>query len=606
MNSRRGLMISRNLLELENDLKFQHLNKEVNSFNILKVLRLENHEIRHSNILAWLLNPGENHHLRDYFLRKFLEHIILIEENSNNPRFDQLEKILDYSLMDCHVFREVKTNKNRFIDLVIVNQQNKFVIFIENKFYSTESENQLDDYLRFVENSFHDFTIIPVYLTLDGEEPSNLNYFSMTYERIEEVLHNILIFYKDQVTSEVYQFIKDYDQILKEKFFTNQDQILLAIDLYRNHKFIIEKLFETTSTLYKPLHFETGYLFEFMMKYKDTINYIYKHGQNILSYSFEKFIKEQFKEEVLFYAHPTNPYFLPPEWNSVGQYPLREENYWLGKGLVVWFEQTKDQRLRLVTELGPIEYEKRLYFLNKIEKLGISVKESSKFEKARYTKFFTKKMDINKWDDLEELAQGMLELYNSSEFTLLRKQVANILEGKNPTTTIENMHSKSLDQTLKGNDLFHQAFRQWMELKGISTSNYRVTTRNVSFKIPLFDKFKEKLGETREKWWWHNGPFLFWLNFNNERLYFTLEIGPIETNKRVQLMENLQEQGIHFNKKGLSPEAKFTRIYTQTVQTEGFNEEQFIKTFEEIYNNRELQNILEKLELIYASLNEDY
>src|SRR5690606_17801698 len=177
MNSRRGLMNSRNLLELENDLKFQHLNKEVNSFNILTVLRLEHHEIRHSNILAWLLNPGENHHLRDHSSRKVLEHIILIEENSNNPRFDQLEKILDYSLMDCHVFREVKTNKNRFIDLVIVNQQNKFVIFIENKFYSTESENQLDDYLRFVENSFHDFTIIPVYLTLDGEEPSNLNYF---------------------------------------------------------------------------------------------------------------------------------------------------------------------------------------------------------------------------------------------------------------------------------------------------------------------------------------------------------------------------------------------------------------------------------------------
>src|SRR5690606_36735814 len=110
-------MNSRDLLELENDLKFHHLNEKVNSFNALKVLRLENHEIRHSNVLAWLLNLIDNHQLRDFVLRKLLEHLILIEENSANPLMKQVEKILDYSLLDCHVYREVKTDKNRFIDL---------------------------------------------------------------------------------------------------------------------------------------------------------------------------------------------------------------------------------------------------------------------------------------------------------------------------------------------------------------------------------------------------------------------------------------------------------------------------------------------------------
>lgn len=283
-------MNSRDLLELENDLKFHQLNEKVNSFNALKVLRLENHEIRHSNVLAWLLNPIDNHQLRDFVLRKLLEHLILIEENSANPQMKQVEKILDYSLMDCHVYREVKTDKNRFIDLLIVNQQYKYVILIENKFYASESINQLDDYLSFIENTFQGFTIIPIYLTLDGEEPSNPNYMILTYERIESILNTILMFYEDQLSNEVYQFIKDYNQILKEKFYANQEQILLAIEIYRTHKSTIDTLFETTSSLYKQLHFETGYLFEFMMRYKDTINYIHKHGQNILSYSFEKFI----------------------------------------------------------------------------------------------------------------------------------------------------------------------------------------------------------------------------------------------------------------------------------------------------------------------------
>ena len=67
----------RNLFELENDIAFQQLNQQVNSFNALKILKLENYEIRHSNILAWLLDPKENHGLHDYCLRKMLEHLIL-------------------------------------------------------------------------------------------------------------------------------------------------------------------------------------------------------------------------------------------------------------------------------------------------------------------------------------------------------------------------------------------------------------------------------------------------------------------------------------------------------------------------------------------------
>ncbi|KHD84257.1 hypothetical protein NG54_16665, partial [Heyndrickxia ginsengihumi] len=87
----------RHLFELENDATFQQLNQQVNSFNTLKILKLENHEIRHSNILAWLLNPKENHSLHDYFLRKMIEHLILIEENSNNPKYETVSGILNHS-----------------------------------------------------------------------------------------------------------------------------------------------------------------------------------------------------------------------------------------------------------------------------------------------------------------------------------------------------------------------------------------------------------------------------------------------------------------------------------------------------------------------------
>ncbi|WP_342599573.1 PD-(D/E)XK nuclease family protein [Psychrobacillus sp. FSL H8-0483] len=595
-------MESRDLFELENDKTFQQLNQQVNSFNALKILKLENYEIRHSNILAWLLDPKENHGLRDYFLRKMLEHLILIDENGDKLQYEAVGEILNHSLIESHVYREVKTDNNRFIDLLIVNQQLKSVFLIENKFYSTESKNQLDDYLIYIQNIFKDFTIIPIYLTLDGEEPSNQQYFILTYERIESILHIVLMLYRDQLSDNVYTFIEDYNQMLREKFYPNQDQIMQAIEIYSNHRPTIQTLFEKTSIFNKQLQFDLGYQFEFMAKYKNTINYIFNHGKNILSYSFEHFIRQQFKEDVLYNAHPTIPNLLPPEWDSIGQIPLREPNYWLRKGIIVWFDRTNDNRLCLIAEIGPMEFGGRLSLLEKLEKVGLSIKESSKLEKSRYTRFFTQKMDVNKWDDMIELTQVMVDLYNSSEFTLLRKQVATVL---NSQSLIKEeivppvMENPSLDEQ---KIQVKNAFKKWMVSKNIPENHYRVSARNLSFKIPLFDAFKENLGETREKWWWDNGPFLFWMDIHLGSLYFTLEIGPIEADKRVLLMENIKEKGINFNKKGLKQEAKYTRIHTETISIEELNESEILNALGALYSNKDLQMILDKLQIVYDEM----
>lgn len=588
----------RDLFELENDTTFQQLNQRVNSFNVLKILKLENHEIRHSNILAWLLNPKENHSLRDYFLRKVVEHLLLIDENSNNPRYETVSEILNHSLMDSHVYREVKTKKNRYIDLLIVNQQLKTVFLIENKFYSTESENQLDDYLNFIQTTFEDFTVIPIYLTLDGEEPSNSEYFILTYERIESILSTILMLFKEELNNNVYKFIEDYDQVLKERFYPNQDQIIQAIDIYRNHKKTIDVLFEETSTSYKQLQFESGYQFEFITKYKNTINYIFKHGQNILSYSFEQFVNQQFNEDVLYKAHPTLPYLLPPEWEAISNIPIKDPYYWFGKGLVVWFEQTKDSRLRIIAEIGPIEYTARLSFIEQLEQVGLSFKESSKLEKARYTRFFSQKVDINKWDDMDELSQAMSDLYNSTDFTLLRKQVAAILNNEMPEKG-EKLTAVPTETLKESKTQIQNAFKRWMAVKNIPETHYRVSSRNLSFKIPLFDAYKEKLGETRENWWWDNCPMLIWMEVRPDSLYLTLEIGPIEADKRVMLMENIKDKGIKFTKKGLTAEAKYNRIHSETIPIQGLDEMELLNTFDSLYNNMELQKILSKLRVIY-------
>ena len=588
------------LFELENDLPFQQLNSQVNSFNALKILRLENYEIRHSNILAWLLDPKENHGLRDTFMRKLLEYLLLNEENNAHPHLDTVISILNNSLTESHVYREVKTEYNRFIDLVIMNQQQKFVILIENKFYSSESKNQLDDYLAFIEKNTDDFNIIPIYLTLDGEKPSNAQYFTLSYEQIERILFSILTLFKNQLNNNSYAFIEDYHSVLREKYYQDQEQILQAIEIYRNHSETIDTLFEELSQLYKPLHFEAGYPYEFKMKYKDSITYIYNHGQNILSYSFEQFTQQQFKDVVTSNNHPTVPSLLPPEWGNIKQYQLKNPKYWLGKGLVVWFQKTADQRLRLKAELGPIESHERITLLSKFERNGLVIKESSKSESAIYTSLFMKKIDIQKWNDISEIAEAMFELYNDPQFIVVRDKVAQALNNK----IYEENAIQPTNELSNNKDLIRGSFEKWMQQLQIPTAHYRISNRNLSFKLPLFDLYKELLGETREKWWWDNGPLLFWLDVRNNSISFVLEVGPIEANKRIELLKAIQEKGISFNQKGLSETSKYTRLFSKTITFVSINEAGLENIFREFYQDKKLCSILEKLKAIYAELNQ--
>jgi PD-(D/E)XK nuclease superfamily protein len=54
------------------------LSARLSSFNIFNVLKIADWEIRHSNVLAWLLDPADTLGLGHRFLRCFLSHLLLL------------------------------------------------------------------------------------------------------------------------------------------------------------------------------------------------------------------------------------------------------------------------------------------------------------------------------------------------------------------------------------------------------------------------------------------------------------------------------------------------------------------------------------------------
>lgn len=96
------------------------LSEWTNTFNLFDILKLTRVEIRHSNMLAWLLNPNENHGFGDGVLRGFIQYIV--------SSFSYNDDIFDMLLMDCHSFIIQREWHN--IDIIAFSPNENFLLFI--------------------------------------------------------------------------------------------------------------------------------------------------------------------------------------------------------------------------------------------------------------------------------------------------------------------------------------------------------------------------------------------------------------------------------------------------------------------------------------------
>ena len=146
----KNFLLDTNLIEeLENSFS--------NKPNIFSILKVENREIRHSNLLAWLLNPKENHNLGKTFISKFIENFVNMHIKDDNA-----VKLL---LLNYDNFRIRREWKN--IDLLLLNEEEKVAFVIENKINTKEHDNQLERYYETSQEEFNDVDIYYIFLTLD-------------------------------------------------------------------------------------------------------------------------------------------------------------------------------------------------------------------------------------------------------------------------------------------------------------------------------------------------------------------------------------------------------------------------------------------------------
>ena len=173
-------------------------------------------ENRHSNILAWLLDPHGSHELGPLVLQEFI---------GNN--------------YDCDSFTVQREWFN--MDILATSDSEKYLLCIENKTGSPEHTNQLNQYRNILQQYYPDYKKQYIYLSPKGKKASDPEHWkAMSYEEVLRIVDKI-----SGKTSniEAAAFIRQYAQLLRRDIVGDEELKDMCQRIYAKHKTALELIF---------------------------------------------------------------------------------------------------------------------------------------------------------------------------------------------------------------------------------------------------------------------------------------------------------------------------------------------------------------------------
>ena len=359
---------------LADNPELEELSAKLAEFNIFRVLQIEDMEIRHSNTLAWLLDPEESHGFGDIVLRRVMSNILLNLDKA--PELISAASVELMNLSDIEVRREWM-----HVDVVVIDRVNKFVLLIENKVNSRESQGQLKRYQAMVAKEFPGFVIIPVYLTLEGDDSDDGGFIPYSHQQLLTVLERIYALRKGQLNTSVATFVEHYLIILRR--LTMKDTALI----------------ELCQTIYR--------------KHRQAIDLIVEHGKSTPFQEVAEKVLSKSGKFLVLDVGPTWAWFIPHAWAKILP----------GNGTSWGFENTdkkyeimcwivfRDNKMRLAFEVGRMkDANLRIKCVKELAKAGFKLRKAATDPDATYSRFVSVSDTVNDATDSEELEEIIKKL----------------------------------------------------------------------------------------------------------------------------------------------------------------------------------------------------
>ena len=286
-------------------------------FNIFEAMGAVRQELRHSDFLAFLLNPSEKHGLDDRFLKRFLMAVLSIDDE---PPISPI-RINVIDLSSASIERETQN-----IDILIHDMNSGLVCIIENKIFTDEHSNQLARYYQIIQRRYPNATaIIPVFLTPDGIPPHDENspYIPFRYGDVANMIEQVREAQASMLGADVNTMMRHYVTMLRRHIVSDSDIVELCQQIYRVHKGAIDLIIEHMPDLRKDL---ADYLADLIRSQPDLL-----------------LIRE------------TKSYvdFILRDWQDIPEFNMG--NGWSGSSAVLSIQFSNNQnQLNLYMALGPV------------------------------------------------------------------------------------------------------------------------------------------------------------------------------------------------------------------------------------------------------------
>ncbi len=196
--------------------------------------------MRHSDFLAFLLNPQENHGLGDVFLKRLLQKILV------EPR-DIIVPITPIDLDVWSLDQMLVLRERQNIDILLLDEAHKLATIIENKINISEHSNQLLRYHEQVHQLYPNWNIIGLYLTSDGESPrgeAREMYLPVDYGLVCKILESLVDNRASTLGPDVVTVIRHYTQMLRRHIVSEFDIAELCRRIYQKHRRALDLIYE--------------------------------------------------------------------------------------------------------------------------------------------------------------------------------------------------------------------------------------------------------------------------------------------------------------------------------------------------------------------------
>ena len=221
-------------------------NRKGENYNLFSILSIERYELKHSALIANLLDPKGSHGCGDAFLRAFFE----IALKGTAYPFEKCT--LPHSYTEYYTGPIAGDTGGR-IDILVESKSSHYGLIIENKIYAGDQDKQLTRYDNYGKKTFGADRYLLVYLTLFGSEASEgstakgnakeVDYLCLSYA--EDILRWLeqcvrLADNKPLVRESLNQYIRTIKQLTYQDM--NQENIQEIIDLAVDHPEVVDIL----------------------------------------------------------------------------------------------------------------------------------------------------------------------------------------------------------------------------------------------------------------------------------------------------------------------------------------------------------------------------